>query len=98
MVVKFWVAAPWIAGRLYRRTNDTFGHPPLQVAVEQPIYATAGSFYISGSPERLQQSLSDPALTQYVQAHPAGPSKPPRSPPTTGPISINAPQAYPLPS
>ena len=73
MVVKFWVAAPWIAGRLYGLMNDTFGHPPLQVAVEQPIYATAGSFYISGSPERLQQSLSDPALTQYVQAHPAGP-------------------------
>jgi spermidine synthase len=73
MVVKFWVAAPWIAGRLYGLMEDTFGHPPLEVAVQQPIYATAGSFYISGSPDRLQEALGDPALAQYVQAHPAGP-------------------------
>ena len=72
MVVKFWVAAPWIAGRLYGLMEDTFGYPPLQVAVEQPIYATAGSFYISGSPERLQLAMTDPALAQYVRAHPAG--------------------------
>jgi len=73
MVVKFWVAAPWIAGRLYGLMQETFGHPPLQVAVQQPIYATAGSFYISGSTERLQQALTDTTLAQYVQAHPAGP-------------------------
>lgn len=75
MVVKFWVAAPWIAGRLYGLMYETFGQPPLHVAAEQPIYATAGSFYISGSRERLQQSLADPALARYVQAHPAGPTE-----------------------
>lgn len=75
MVVKFWVAAPWIAGRLYGLMNDTFGYPPLQVAVEQPIYATAGSFYIAGSQERLQAALQEPSLAQYVKQHPAGPTE-----------------------
>jgi spermidine synthase len=73
MVVKFWVAAPWIAGRLYGLLDETFGHPPLQVAVAQPIYATAGSFYISGSSDRLEQALADPSLAEYVRAHPAPP-------------------------
>jgi spermidine synthase len=73
MVVKFWVAAPWIAGRLYELMDATFGHPPVQVAVEQPIYSTAGSFYISGSRDRLQQALADPSLAEYVRAHPAQP-------------------------
>jgi spermidine synthase len=72
MVVKFWVSTPWIAGRLYGLMEDTFGHPPLQVAVEQPIYATAGSFFISGSPERLRQALADPAVARYVESHPVG--------------------------
>jgi hypothetical protein len=36
-------AAPWIAGRLYGLMEETFGHPPLQVAVQQPIYATAAA-------------------------------------------------------
>ena len=72
MVVKFWVAAPWIAGRLNGLMGDTFGSPPLQVTVEQPIYATAGTFYIAGSPQRLQQALNDPSLAKYVHDHPAG--------------------------
>jgi len=75
VVVKFWVAAPWIAGRLYALMEDAFAHPPLQVAVAQPIYATAGSFYVSGSAERLQQALSDPSLAEYVQTHPTGPTE-----------------------
>jgi spermidine synthase len=75
MVVKFWVSSPWIAGRLYGLMDETFGYPPFQVAVEQPIYATAGSFYIAGSPERLQEALKDSSLAQYVQQHPAGPTK-----------------------
>lgn len=70
MVVKFWVSTPWVAGRLYGLMEETFGHPPLEVAVAQPIYATAGSFYISGASERLQQALSDPSLAQYVKDHP----------------------------
>jgi len=75
MVVKFWVAAPWIAGRLNGLLSDTFGSAPLQVTVEQPIYATAGTFYVSGSPQRLQQALDDPLLAKYVHDHPAGPTE-----------------------
>lgn len=81
MVVKFWVATPWIAGRLNDLMDETFGHPPLQVAAQQPIYATAGTFYISGSPEKLQQILTDPALAEYIHAHPAGPTE--KATPTT---------------
>ena len=70
MVVKFWVATPWIAGRLDGLLTDTFGQPPLQVFAKKPSsYSTPGTFFVSGSQTQLAKALSDPALAAYVAAN-----------------------------
>ena len=73
MVVKFQVSLPWIAGRLYGLLDTVFERPPLQFAVPESIYSTQGTFFISGSPERIAQAVAEPRLAEYLRAHPAFP-------------------------
>ncbi len=68
-VVKFQVDTPWIAGRLSGLLQEVFGRPPLQLQTEYSDYTTGGRFFISGSPERVQQALADPELAAYVAKH-----------------------------
>jgi len=73
MVVKFQVAMPWIAGRLEGLLEQVFGDKPLQFWVPEANYSTQGTFFVSGSPERIAQIQSDPALAEYMRAHPPYP-------------------------
>jgi len=70
LVLKFWVDTPWIASRLNQLTETVFGQPPLTLSANQPVYGTTGSFFISGSRERLRAALAgDPELLTYAQQH-----------------------------
>ncbi len=76
MIIKFQVNTPWIAGRLYGLVQAVFDRPPLQIRVERGVLATGGTFYISGSPKRLAQALSNPQLSKYVSQHGGVPTEP----------------------
>lgn len=69
LIIKFWVDAPWIAGRLDGLVGMVFGPTHLRMHVQQFYYTTAGTFFICGSPERVARALSDPELAAYVQEH-----------------------------
>ncbi|HKM66444.1 MAG TPA: hypothetical protein VJX70_04695 [Candidatus Acidoferrum sp.] len=69
LIVKFWVASPWIAGRLYNLLDKVFDAPPIEVQAERPFYATSGTFFVSGSGTRIAQSIADPALATYLHEH-----------------------------
>jgi SAM-dependent methyltransferase len=70
MVVKFWVATPWIAGRLDGLLTDAFGRPPLQVFAKKPSsYSTPGTFFVAGSQAQIAKAFADPALAAYVAAN-----------------------------
>jgi spermidine synthase len=69
LVVKFAVATPWIAGRLNSLLQTVFGRAPLQVQANESMFTSAGRFFISGSQERINQSMAEPALAAYVHAH-----------------------------
>jgi spermidine synthase len=73
MVVKFQVSLPWIAGRLYSMLDSVFQQPPVQFSVPESIYSTQGTFFISGSPERIAQAIAEPRLAEYLRAHPPFP-------------------------
>ena len=66
-IVKFWVATPWIAGRLYDLVAKAFGQSPLDLAAMQSGYTTSGRFFIVGSQQRIHQALADPGLRKYLQ-------------------------------
>jgi spermidine synthase len=68
-IVKFQVSTPWIAGRLYAVLTQVFGSAPLQLEADPSVYTTGGRFFITGSDQRLTQSLADPALAKYVEQH-----------------------------
>jgi spermidine synthase len=69
-IVKFQVQTPWIAGRLYGLLSQVFGRPPVELQSEPSIYTTGGSFFITGSQERIDRVLSsDQALANYVEHH-----------------------------
>ena len=73
MVVKFQVSLPWIAGRLYSMLDTVFEQPPLQFSVPESIYSTQGTFFISGSRERIAKAMDEPRLAEYLRAHPPFP-------------------------
>jgi spermidine synthase len=68
-IVKFWVATPWIATRLYRLVETVFGRPPADMTAPYSDYTTVGRFFIAGSEERIQRVLNDPALPSYLSAN-----------------------------
>jgi spermidine synthase len=69
-IVKFWVTTPWIAGRLYSLMRTVFQQPPLDVNAVTSDYTTPGRFFISGSQQRIQHTLSDPSLRSYLPKNP----------------------------
>ncbi|MBV9342182.1 MAG: hypothetical protein JO159_15020, partial [Acidobacteria bacterium] len=69
-IVKFQVQTPWIAGRLYALLSQVFGRPPLELQSEPSTYTSGGSFFITGSQDRIDQVLrSDHPLATYVEQH-----------------------------
>jgi SAM-dependent methyltransferase len=75
LVIKFQVETPWIAGRLKALLTETFGFPPLRVTV-RPSYSTTGSFFVTGSRERLAAALEDPDLAGFLADLPVMPIEP----------------------
>jgi spermidine synthase len=83
MFLKFWVDTPWIANRLNLLATTVFLQPPLTLSANQPIYGTTGSFFISGSRERLRAAMTaDPELLTYAQEHKAAVPDVPAAPTT----------------
>lgn len=68
-IVKFQVNTPWIAGRLQQLLAETFGHAPLKMEADATAYTTSGSFFITGSEQKIDQALTDPLLATYVKTH-----------------------------
>src|SRR5215469_407351 len=68
-VLKFFVATPWIAGRLYELMQSTFGEKPIQFQADQGGFDSSGRFFVAASPERLAKATSDPALARYLASH-----------------------------
>jgi len=75
-IVKFRVENPWVAGRLFKLLHDTFGQDPVKFQTEMYRYDTSGSFFVSGSPERLAKATSEPALASYLATHGRMPMQP----------------------
>jgi len=75
-IVKFQVDNPWIAGRLFELMHDAFGQDPVQFQSDLGGYDSSGRFFVAGSPERLAQSKSDPALAAYLASHSNMPMQP----------------------
>ncbi len=69
MIVKFQVDNPWIAGRLFKLLQDTFGQDPIQFQTEQGGFDTSGRFFVAGSRERLLKATSEPWLAAYLSRH-----------------------------
>ena len=68
-IVKFQVDNPWIAGRLYKLMQTTFGQNPIQFQTDLGGFDTSGRFFVAGLPERLAKATSDPALASYLATH-----------------------------
>lgn len=69
MILKFQVENPWLAGRLSALMKDAFGREPMQFHGDTSAYDFSGRFFVDGSPERLLQAMSNPALAAYVSTH-----------------------------
>ena len=68
-IVKFQVQTPWIAGRLYALLSEVFGRAPTQMESDASVYTTPGTFFITGSEQRIAQALANPGLAKYVEQH-----------------------------
>ena len=77
-VVKFQVDNPWIVGRLHGLMKDTFGDEPVQFQVDTGSYDTGGHFFISGSRQRIEQAMANPALAAFAAGHAGMPMEPAR--------------------
>jgi hypothetical protein len=75
-IVKFQVETPWIAGRLHDLLVEVFNHEPVQLQNDASAYTTGGRFFITGSQERISQSMNNPALARYVAQHANLPTEP----------------------
>ena len=65
-IVKFWVATPWIASRLYALVRTAFDQPPVDVSALNSFYTSTGRFFIAGSQEKIRQAMTDPSLRAYI--------------------------------
>jgi len=68
-IIKFQVETPWIAGRLRGLLESVFGLTPLQLHTEKSPHGTQGTFYISGSQERIAKAMLHPELAAFVARH-----------------------------
>ncbi len=73
-IVKFWVATPWIASRLYALVETVFKQPPVDVSAFNSFYTSAGRFFIAGSQERIREAMTDPGLRSYLEDNPVVPN------------------------
>ena len=68
MVVKFQVNKPFIAGRLKATLTDVFGVAPVQFGVDKSFNAS-GTFFVSGSRERITAAIAEPGLKHLLETH-----------------------------
>ena len=68
-IIKFQVETPWIAGRLRGLLESVFGRTPLQLHTEKSPHGTQGTFYITGSQERIAKAMLGPELAAFVARH-----------------------------
>jgi spermidine synthase len=78
LIVKFQAETPWIAGRLQMLLQDVFGAAPVQFLGEPMLFTPGGRFFVTGSRERIERAMLDPALAAYVSAHATIPMTPAR--------------------
>jgi spermidine synthase len=64
-IIKFQVAAPWIAGRLHGLLEQVFDRAPLQVRA-RGMHTTRDTFFITGSQVQIKRALQNPALLSFV--------------------------------
>jgi len=69
MVVKFQVARPFIAGRLKATLKEVFGTDPVQFGVDQSFNVSPGTFFVSGSPQRIAAAVEEPGLRHHLATH-----------------------------
>jgi len=70
LFVKFQVDHPWMAARLAKMLQQTFGKPPVVFLADSSYSAAASCFVISAS-NRVQDALAqDPRLAEFVAMHP----------------------------
>ncbi len=69
-IVKFQSETPWIAGRLERSLSTVFGQPPLRMAAWWSDQGTGGSFFITGSADRIQNALKDTTIAEVLKDGP----------------------------
>jgi spermidine synthase len=75
LFVKFHVDHPWMAARLKKMLQETFGKPPLVFYADSSYGATATCFAISPS-TRVEDALAaDPRLAEFVRANVVRPEK-----------------------
>src|SRR5919108_402488 len=70
LFVKFQIDHPWMAARMAKILQQTFGKPPLVFLADSSYSAAASCFVISPS-NRVQDALAkDPRLAEFVAKHP----------------------------
>lgn len=70
-IVKFQVHAPWIAARLRGLLSETFDRDPIRFTGPVGGYTSSGSFFVTGSPTRLEAVLGGhPELARLVEERP----------------------------
>jgi spermidine synthase len=75
LFVKFHVDHPWMAARLKKMLQETFGKPPLVFYADSSYGATATCFAISPS-SRIEDALAaDPRLAEFVRTNAVRPEK-----------------------
>lgn len=75
LFVKFHVDHPWMAARLKKMLQETFGKPPLVFYADSSYGATATCFAISPS-TRVENALTaDPRLAEFVRTNAVRPEK-----------------------
>ena len=68
-IIKFQVDTPWVAGRLRGLLETVFARAPVQLRTEKSPHGTKGTFFVTGSEERIARAMSDPQLAGFVAEH-----------------------------
>lgn len=69
LIIKFQVDTPWIAGRLRKLMETTFGAPPVELQSGSERYTTPGRFFVGGSQTQIDAALASPDVHAYLQTH-----------------------------
>src|SRR5579884_2517006 len=68
-IVKFQANTPWIAGRLQGLVQHVFPGATLLSVLSGGEYGSPGSFFITGSNQRIAAALADPAVAEWTRVH-----------------------------